>query len=624
MNERAEPAEPDPDVLGQAFGGRYLIEGLLGVGGSASVYEATDLLAEADEPTHVALKVLHPHLSERPRTRDAFLREGRLMAGLQHPNVVGVLGSGLHTADGLPLAWIALDLVRGPSVSEWVERAGPMPPTAAMAVLDGVLAGLEDAHQRGIVHRDVSPHNVLLSGGDQLLPEGRLRPDMVRLIDFGLADASGRDTHGGVLGRGDARHDVIVGNAHYMSPEQALGRPVTASGDLYQAGALLYFALTGRPPYPRATAELVLQAQVSAPPPVPSALVPAARPLDRVVTVAMAKRASERFASASDFRVALSTALTGGIVPIGRTRVLRAAAPPKIADVAHGTTCGASDPRCNDDTSAPPGADGPTPPSSAATPGADSEPPLDYLVSAAPPSKPADSKTAANSASSWSVGGVLATIAALATAIVAVCAVMSPGANSMPASSTPRPTVSPVTSARPVARPSTRSEPSVTESETREGTVSSRVVVPALSGSLDAAEATLNAAGLRRGSVSTVDNVAAAGTVLGQNPVAGDRLPVGGGVNLVVASGANAVPVVTGLSVTAASAVVHSAGFEVAVAIVRTPSVGPVTGVLPVEGTSLTLGATVTLLVRADATTPTGPPKQPSDGPSALPTPEGP
>ncbi|WP_440710581.1 protein kinase domain-containing protein [Herbiconiux sp. YIM B11900] len=214
-----------PDAADGLISGRYRLGELLGSGGSASVFTAVDV----GEGTTVALKILHPHLSRSVSAREAFFGEARAAQALQHPNIVGVLAYGVHAPDAGgpgasagtggdtagaggdsaapaddPQAWIALELVAGTSLAELVEQRGRLPIGEALAVADGVLSALEFAHAAGVVHRDVSPANVMLVRD----PRGVLRPSGVRLVDFGLADAAGRAALGtDVLGR-DGRADI--------------------------------------------------------------------------------------------------------------------------------------------------------------------------------------------------------------------------------------------------------------------------------------------------------------------------------------------------------------------------------------------------------------------------------
>ncbi|HSK33895.1 MAG TPA: PASTA domain-containing protein [Propionicimonas sp.] len=508
----------------------------------------------------MAVKVLHPHLCATQQARSAFLREAQRAGQLRHPNIVAVRGSGLHDGAGVIMAWIALDHAEGPTLAEWVEAAGPLPPVAAAAVVRGVLAGLAEAHKTGLVHRDVSPRNVILEGAGAPGPRD-LEPAMVRILDFGLADLSGRTTVGTDLLLSDAEDGEdgavagVVGNPEFISPEQARGRAVTAAGDLYQTGALLYFLLTGQAPYPRATSAQVLEAHITAPPPVPSALVVAARPLDRVVTRAMAKEPEDRFPDAAAFGEALVGALSwvgftqlhsGVAAPYTPTRVMAVAVRPGLSGVAPARQLGGN-------------------------------------RTEAVPRNPA---------------AIIAVAAIVGVALLAVLNTFAaPAMSAHPPQSVLPPTTE-ATSARPTPRPTKAS-------------LSAAVTVPTLHGKLATAERALRAAGLLLGRVSRDESAEPAGTVLGQSPEAGQVVARGAAVNLQVASGANSVPATAGLTAAAAVATLQSAGFGAATYRDVLDATATVLRTEPVEGTVLRLGVTVTLILDGD----------PTPSPTTTPTP---
>lgn len=505
------------------IGGRYQVQRSLGVGGTAAVYAASDLL-DAARP-EVAIKVLHPTLSGDPAVRAAFLREGERVAGLNHPNIVAVRDWGTHDAGGVELAWIAFDRVPGGDLADWVAANGPMPPEQAAAVMADVLRGLDAAHRAGLVHRDLSPRNVLLDDG------------VAKIVDFGLADGTGRTAVGADPLLADTDPRGVVGSAQYMSPEQAAGQPVGPAGDLYAAGAVLYFLLTGEQPYPRQTTEQVVQAVLAAPPPVPSAVVAAARRLDVVVTTAMTKDPHQRFADADAFIEALAVASTRPTAAsVTSTRVLPALA-----------------------------------------------------------SAPGPARRAPTSAG-W-IAGVTAAVILAMTGAAAYAGVSGAFAPQLPV---------PVTSS---ATPS----PSPSEA---------KVVVPAVFGSIDQAEQALASAGLRIGTIRKADSAENADTVLSQKPAAGKKVAAGTAVNLVIATGLNVVPRLTGLTAAAAGAKLTTAGFSVSS---DQPDLGPtavVVGSTPASGTRERLGVTVTLLVQAPAepsAEPSASPSAPTPSPSASP-----
>lgn len=583
-------SSPEPvDRIGTLFGGRYLLGGLLGVGGSATVYEAEDTAGrdEYGRPLRVAVKVLHPHLCASPSFRSAFLREAEKAGRLRHRNIASIWTSGVHDAGGMLMAWIALELVPGPTLTDWVTANGPLSASDALTVVDGLLSGLGEAHAAGIVHRDICPGNVILH--DAVVGEP-LTARMVKIVDFGLADLSGRSTVGAdlllaVSGDLASTGHGVVGSLNYLSPEQARGLPVAATGDLYQAGAVLYFLLTGQPPFPRSTADQVLQAHLSAPPPVPSALAPAARGLDRIMIQALAKEPANRFQTASEFQLALDASeisvpenpwkhvATNDQRSYQRTRVLLAPAPADPHRLAVGP----------------------------AVPGS-----LDYL-------NPATKTTGDTPRPSRSPAGTPAmAVAAIAIAAVVLAAVFSAFSGTGVAA---RPAV--VTTATEVT-----ASPSAAPSSTASSSATAMVVVPTLYGKLGTAERLLHQAGLVLGQVTRTNSAEAAGTVLGQSPAAGAPVASGFAVNLLLASGKNSVPAVSGSTVAAATARLESAGFKVTTDFATDDLSVEVTGSEPSAGTVLRVGVTVNLVV-AESSTPMASSPSPtvtaSTAPSATP-----
>ncbi len=563
---------------GEAIGGRYALGELLGVGGTGSVFAAVDVTADANAGAavgeRVAVKLLHPHLCDDESSRDAFLREAAHVMALRHPNVVRVHGAGLHDAAGVTMPWIALDLLRGPTLREWVDATGPLTPDDAAVLAIGLLDGLAAAHAGGIVHRDVSPQNVILHGASEVPADSPFTPDMVRLVDFGLADLSGRTTLGDdvlltepqAALSGRAPLSGVVGNAAYMSPEQAQGLPMRASSDLYQAGAVLYFALTGRVPFVRHSTEATLHAHLSAPPPVPSVIAPAARAFDRVVTRAMAKNPGQRFRDAAEFRDAVRRA----VLP---------ALPVTEADVS------AADPATR------------------VLPSAAPDRSLAYLGSTDDAPAPAPSPRGGNGAAAVVAGMVILGLAGWA---VAAAAAPSGSSAEPPASASASPTAStaaPVPTETAVLPPEA---PRVEPTEIVRVETPAEVAVPILHGSLAEVEGALQAAGLALGAVTRVESAESVDRMLSQSPAPGERLPVGGAVNVTVASGSNVVPQVAGMTLATATATLQSAGFVAASDRSGAPASSLVTGSMPGAGTVLRVGVTVTVAVETPSTpTPT-------------------
>ena len=242
------------------------------------VYRARHLALDRER----ALKVISPALSEDPRFRERFQREARLAASLEHPNVVPVD----HAGDEGGVLYLSMRLVEGSDLRRIVEASGPLDARRASRLLTGIAAGLDAAHERGLLHRDVKPANVLVEGvnGDE----------RVFLTDFGISRIAGGG--GTVTASGE-----LLGSPDYVAPEQVAGDRVDYRTDVYALGCLLHFALTGQPPFPRDNDLAKLFAHANAPRPRPSELVPGLpTALDGVVARAMAIRPEYRYESAGE------------------------------------------------------------------------------------------------------------------------------------------------------------------------------------------------------------------------------------------------------------------------------------------------------------------------------------
>jgi beta-lactam-binding protein with PASTA domain/predicted Ser/Thr protein kinase len=270
--------------------GRYRVLKRLGSGGMADVYCAED----QQLGRRVALKLLYRHLSEDVQFVERFRREASSAAGLQHPNIVSIFDRGEW--DGT--YYIAMEYVEGRTLKDVVRERGPAPDEAAVDIVLQVLRAARFAHQRGIVHRDIKPQNVLID------EDGR-----VKVTDFGIARAGASDM---------TETGSIMGTAQYLSPEQAQGRPVDARSDLYSIGIVLYELLTGRVPFDAESPVSVALKQVSEAPIPPRELDPAIPPaLEGVVLRALEKDPARRFQSADEFIEALHAArLSPGAVVI--------------------------------------------------------------------------------------------------------------------------------------------------------------------------------------------------------------------------------------------------------------------------------------------------------------------
>jgi tRNA A-37 threonylcarbamoyl transferase component Bud32 len=210
-------------MVGDVLADRYELEELVGAGGMSSVYRAYDRVLDR----RVALKLLHQHFSDDDEYVQRFLREARTVAGLSHPNIVTVIDRGDHEGQ----QFIVFEYVEGENLKRLIERNGPAPVERALELAIQIARGLASAHERGLVHRDVKPQNVLLNGDGE-----------AKVTDFGIA----REID---VQRGMTQTGTVLGTSDYISPEQAQGRRVDEHTDVYSLGVVLYELLTGELPF---------------------------------------------------------------------------------------------------------------------------------------------------------------------------------------------------------------------------------------------------------------------------------------------------------------------------------------------------------------------------------------
>src|SRR5579862_7276219 len=284
-----EPSHPAADFvtdlrdqLQATLGDAYTIERELGGGGMARVF----LAEETALGRKVVVKVLPPDLSAEI-SAERFRREARVAAGLQHPNVVPLLSTG----GAAGLLYYTMPFVEGESLRERLVRERQLPVSEALRLTGEVADALACAHARGIVHRDVKPENVLLSGGHAML------------TDFGIAKAVAQSRGETLTATG-----LSLGTPLYMAPEQASGeRDVDGRADVYALGCVLYEMLAGEPPFGGPTAQAVVAKHLSAPFPQVRHSRPDVPPrIDDVLARATAKAPADRYATAAAFRSGLS------------------------------------------------------------------------------------------------------------------------------------------------------------------------------------------------------------------------------------------------------------------------------------------------------------------------------
>jgi eukaryotic-like serine/threonine-protein kinase len=292
----------------ETLSGRYEIGERLGSGGMSNVYRATDRILERT----VAVKVLAEHLSDDERFVARFRREALAVAKLIHPNIVQVYDTGVDD----DRHFIVMEYVEGRSGAQLLKRQGPLDAGTAAEAGIQACAGLDYAHRRGIIHRDVKPGNLMVDGGPV-----RGGPMTVKLTDFGIARAM-EQTRITQVGS-------VVGTAAYLAPEQVRGEEASPATDVYALGVVLYQFLTGRLPYEGSTlAELAVRQQNERPLPPSTYNDAVPETLGAAVLRALEGDVTRRYASAEELAEGLRLGLEGEDVTLpfeegaGPTRVL--------------------------------------------------------------------------------------------------------------------------------------------------------------------------------------------------------------------------------------------------------------------------------------------------------------
>jgi serine/threonine-protein kinase len=268
------------DLAGTALAGRYRLERLIASGGMAQVWEAVDEVLTR----HVAVKLLHPHLSADDTFVERFRHEAVAAARLAHPSIVSIY----DTCSDAGREAIVMELVRGTNLRQRLNERGALDPADAVAIAVQVADALEEAHRAGLVHRDIKPGNILLCD------DGR-----VMVADFGIAKAAEATSD-------LTREGTMIGTAKYLAPEQVEGGPIDGRADVYALGVVLYEMLCGRPPFQGDSDAATALARLHTEPRRPRQLRPGiSRRLEDVVLRAMARRPEDRFQRAADLRAAL-------------------------------------------------------------------------------------------------------------------------------------------------------------------------------------------------------------------------------------------------------------------------------------------------------------------------------
>ncbi len=261
-------------MLGKMFGNRYEILEQLGGGGMAIVYKGRDAILNR----LVTIKILRPEYTSDEDFVRRFRREAQSVASLSHPNIVSIYDVGREGE----IQYLVMEYIDGENLKTVIKREGAIPPERAVQIARQVCDALEHAHENKIVHRDVKPHNILIT-----------RTGRAKLTDFGIAMETGTATM--------THTDTIVGSVHYLSPEQARGEPAGPKSDIYSIGVVLFEMLTGTVPFAGDSPISVALKHIQETPPLPSKIWPGIPPvLEQVVCRALEKSVDRRFGSAGE------------------------------------------------------------------------------------------------------------------------------------------------------------------------------------------------------------------------------------------------------------------------------------------------------------------------------------
>ncbi|WP_230168117.1 serine/threonine-protein kinase, partial [Roseomonas sp. CECT 9278] len=271
-------------MLPAELNNKYEVRGTLGAGAMGTVYDAIDRIIER----RVAIKVV-----KRPAENDAeaveaharFRREAQAAGRLSHPNIVGVYDYGENAHD----AWIVMELVEGKSLKDRLDKNERFTIPDIVRIMGEVCAGLAYSHQRGVVHRDIKPGNIMMTTDGQ-----------VKIADFGIARLENSSM---------TQVGTLIGTPSYMAPEQFRGEPVDLRADIWSSGVMLYQLLTGEKPFEGGFSAVMHKALHTEPPPPSQLSVTTPRGFDAVIARALAKRPDDRFRSAGEFADAIRAAV---------------------------------------------------------------------------------------------------------------------------------------------------------------------------------------------------------------------------------------------------------------------------------------------------------------------------
>jgi len=279
-------------LIGQIIGS-YLLERLLGYGGSSAVFLAQNCVTSEN----VAIKVFLPRSTLDKQAQKSFyqrfLREAEATSELDHPNILSIYSYGQH--NGLP--YIVMPYMSGGTLSEYITRHGPLPLSLAVYYLEQIASALDYAHENGRVHCDVKPHNILLESEEHIV-----------LSDFGIVQFIEPNGHN--VQQASKSSETLMGTPDYISPEQATGESVDGRSDVYSLAVTLFFLLAGRPPFQAdSSLAIALMHAYELPPPLSAFRDDITPQVDRVIEKALAKKPEDRYQTAGMFSAAFAEAV---------------------------------------------------------------------------------------------------------------------------------------------------------------------------------------------------------------------------------------------------------------------------------------------------------------------------
>lgn len=284
-----DPYQPEKGFLIQ---GKYRLEEPIGMGGMALVWRATDIAIERQ----VVVKLMHDHLLQNEEAQKRFEQECKLMARIKHPNVVTLYDAGTLN-NSIP--YLVMEHIEGKSLRELLETHGPAPVKATATIMSQICAGLQEAHNAGVVHRDLKPENILLQRRTD-------RTDAVKIVDFGIARFLSPS------GERVTRDGMVIGTMEYISPEQLEDRIVDGRSDIYALGVMFFELLTNDLPFFARSIEGMMAKHLMATPMLPSvkrADIERGSLVDQIVHKCLEKKAEDRFQSADELRRAFEQLL---------------------------------------------------------------------------------------------------------------------------------------------------------------------------------------------------------------------------------------------------------------------------------------------------------------------------